>query len=256
MSFGCSFTQGGGLNSQKFHAAVNNRDWNNDDIMKFYGHFEEILPEHMEYSNTHSFPGYLSKILNCDFINFAKSGASNDLIFKRAFEEAEKIENPQEVLLTVQASFFNRIHLQIPSIETDVNINTLDTIPHILPYRHSHICDYIHQYYSLYLGYFYDEKYEYEKLRRNIELFSAYCREKNLDVVFLLYEDPQYEKRIDNSNLVDLGGYKDLSDLSYRGELTITHYTQGRFHDLHFSPEGNKKIAMLISDHLIKNGKL
>jgi hypothetical protein len=247
LSFGCSFTQGGGLNSQKFHRWLEHGMSLPEDVGT--GPNENLLQEHEEYANHHSYPGYLSRKLECEFVNFGLSGASNEYIFKRAYEEISKSENPAETLITIQTSLLNRLYLQVPGLDMPINMNNLETARGYFP-DSSPLNDIVYEYYKSYIGHFYDEKAEYEKLRLRIDTTAAYAKEKGVDVAFLIYLQPGYHPFIQHQGIVDLLNYSDLAALSCTERMNIWTYTNGRYKDLHFSPFGNSVIANLIYRHL------
>lgn len=247
LSFGCSYTQGGGLNSQKFHRWLEHGTSLPEDAGT--GPHENLLPEHEEYANYHSYPGYLSRKLECEFVNFGLSGASNEYIFERAYEEISKSENPEETLVTIQTSMFNRLYLRSHLLDMPINMNNLETARGYFPESHP-LNDIVYEYYKSYLGYFYDEKREYEKLRLRIDTTAAYAKEKGVDVAFLIYLEPGYQPHIKHPDKVDLLHYSDLASLSCVDKMNIWSYTSSRFKDIHFSPLGNISIANLIYRHL------
>lgn len=246
LSFGCSFTQGGGLNSGKFHKWL--EFGNSLPIDTGFDDFQGLLPEHLAYSAYHSFPGYLSRKLDCELENLSLSGASNDYIFKKAYDEISKLDNPQEVLVTMQSTFFNRLYLRIPGNETQVNFNNLDTAKSYFPYS-SPYNDIGYNFYKTYLQHFYDEDHEYEKLRMKVDTISAYCEKVGVDLVFLFYMDAG-KNPIQHPHRVDLLKYKNLGEMNADGVWNITNFTEGRFKDCHFSPVGNAAIANLIYKHV------
>ena len=249
LSFGCSFTEGGGLNSNKFH------DWlkfgtslPDDDVL---GPNLTKLPEHIEYARQHSYPGYLSRKLGCDFVNFGSSGTSNESIFQHAYREITKAEDPEHTLVTIQSSLFNRIQLQVPELELVVELNRLDDFPSRFHPNNPELGDDVHQFYKLYLSNFYDTRAEYEKLRQRVDTMGAYAKSKGVDMLFIPYMDPGYEPTIGYSGRVDLKHpNQDLMTISNEGKMNIWNYTEGRYKDIHFSPLGNSHIANLIYSHL------
>lgn len=253
LSFGCSFTEGGGLNAPVFHRFLRGEDvsdYNSSNFSTTRSKIETILPEHIEYATYHSYPGYLSRILNCDFLNFGSSGASNEYIFNKAYQEIQKIANKSEALITIQTSFLNRITLQLPLVKGEVNINMLEGIRSGLS-KYPDIAEVAYKYYESYLGYFFDTEYSYKILCRDIDIFSEYCKSKNLDVVFLMYDKPVAHLINPHPLVVDLG-YRDLDDLLRRGKLAISHLTNHVIEDGHFSERGNEVVANLIFKY-VKN---
>jgi len=247
LSFGCSFTQGGGLNSPKFHRWLEHGMSLPED--EGIGPHENLLPEHEEYANQHSYPGYLSRKLGCEFVNFGLSGASNDYIFKKAYEEISKLEDPENTLVTIQSTFFNRLYLNVPNLDMPINMNNLETARGYFP-KSSPLNDVVYEFYKTYLGYFYDPKAEYEKLRRLVDTTGSYCKEKGVDVVFLIYYDLEFQVPIQHPDRVSFLEFPDMMSLGYSGKMNITPYTNNRFKDAHFSPVGNNAISNLVYLHL------
>lgn len=250
LSFGCSFTEGGGLNNQKFHNWLKFGMDLPDDIITPH---VTILPEHIEYARQHSYPGYLSRRLGCDFVNFGNSGNSNESIFQQAYQEINKTEDPEHTLVTIQSTLFNRMQLQVPELGIVVELNRLDDFPGRFHPNNPDLGDDVHQFYKLYLGNFYDTRAEYEKLRQRVDTMGAYAKSKGVDMLFFPYMDPGYESTIEYSGRVDLKHpNQDLMTISNDGKMNLSNYTEGRYKDIHFSPFGNSYIADLIYSHLEK----
>ena len=99
-SFGCSFTEGGGLNNQNFHRYLNG-DNNYSSVP------ESVLPEHTEYASYHSYPRYLSRLLNCEVENYGTSRAANELIFNMAYDKISSLRDTENILVTIQTTLLS-----------------------------------------------------------------------------------------------------------------------------------------------------
>jgi hypothetical protein len=241
-SFGCSFTEGGGLNSRNYHNYLNN-------IHEVNNELSGLLPEHIEYANYHSFPGYLSRFLQCNFHNFGKSRASNTYIFKTAYECISKLSDLESTLITIQTSNLNRILIRSFDLQQEYNINNFDN----KFIEDKDVRTDADEFYKLFVTRFFDEQYEFKKLCRNIDIFSGFCKSKNLDVVFLLYNTPiHYHDRFYHKNLLTVDDYKDVFKFAYDKKLLIKDLPNCKYNDPHLSPKGNEEVAKLIIDHLNK----
>jgi hypothetical protein len=231
-SFGCSFTEGGGMNNQNFHRYLTGRtDYTN--------YPEAVLPEHAEYARQQSYSGYLSRLLNCDFENHGTSCAGNEFIINKAYDTINGLENTNDILVTIQTSILSRMLLQMPLEKKAVNINNLDSIDGI-----------VKTFYKLYITDFFDHAYANKKLIQQINILTSWFQSKKIEVLWLPY-DMNFENvcltkeiiTFDNSNL---GNY------AHKNKLTITDLPGFPYRDSHFSPDGNKHIADIIYSHIAK----
>ena len=232
-SFGCSFTEGGGMNNRNFHRYLNN-DTNYSKIP------EGVLPEHQEYANYHSFPGYLSRLLNCEAENYGTSRASNELIINMAYDKISSLENTDNILVTIQTSILSRILLQLPHENKSITVNNFVNIEGS-----------VKTYYELYVCEFFDAHYAYKKLLQEIEAYTAWFKQKNVDVIWLLYEADLKDIPTNKPHIAEFDNL-DLMRFSKNNKLTITDLPKFPYDDAHFSPKGHEIIANKIFEHLKK----
>lgn len=231
-SFGCSFTEGGGLNNQNFHRYLASR-------ADYTDYPESVLPKHAEYARQHSYPGYLSRLLNCDFENHGTSCAGNEFIINKAYDTINSLENTDNILVTIQTSILSRMLLQLPLEKKSVNINNLHSID-----------GNIKTFYKLYITDFFDSVYANKKLIQQMSILTSWFESKKIDVLWLPY-DMNFENicltkeimTFDNSNL---GNY------THKNGLTITDLPDFPYKDSHFSPSGNEHIAEKIYNYITK----
>ena len=231
-SFGCSFTEGGGLNNQNFHRYLRGEN----DYSKTP---EPVLSEHAEYALQNSYPGYLSKILKCDFENHGTSCAGNEFIINKAYDTINGLENTNDILVTIQTSILSRMLLQMPMEKTFMNINNLNSID-----------GNVKTFFKLYITDFFDYEYASKKLVQQIDILPSWFESKNVDVLWLLYDmdvkHVQLKKHIVPFDNLSLGNY------AFKNKLTITDLPDFPYKDSHFSPAGNKHIADVIHNHIVK----
>lgn len=232
-SFGCSFTEGGGLNNQNFHRYLSG-DTNYSSVP------ESVLSKHSEYANYHSYSGYLSRLLNCDLENHGTSRAGNELIFNMAYDTVSNLENTSDILVTIQTSLLSRILLQTPYKDNKVtSVNNF-----------SNIEGSIKQYYELYICEFFDHQYACKKLLQEIDTYTAWFKKKKIDVLWIIYEIDL--NKIPNEEHIAYFDGLDLLSFIKNNKLTITDLPNFPYSDPHISPEGNQIVANKLYQHLKK----
>lgn len=229
-SYGCSFTEGGGLNAQDYHRYING-DTN------YSLKPENVLPEHTEYANHHSFPGYLSRLLNCEFKNNGTSRAANELIFNMAYDEISGLEDTTDILVTIQTSMLSRMLLQMPYENKQITLNNFVDLEGS-----------VKTFYELYVCEFFDIKYAYKKLLQDVDVYNSWFASKNIDVVWILYDTPDYNAP-SKPYIVDLDG-RSLCGFAGDNELRLVELPNFPYKDLHLSPKGNEVVANRIYEHL------
>lgn len=227
-SFGCSFTEGGGLNNQDFRRLLDNapdREYSNDELT--------------EIASYESYPGYLSRILNCEYINFGVSRGCNELIFNKMYSTISNLTDTTDILVTVQPSILSRMLIQMPDQGKAESVNGLHAVTGDAK-----------KYYELYVTRFYDSRYACNKLLQEIDVYNEWLKNKNIDVLWLPFE-MDMEKCPKDSHFVDFDGYS-LSEFTIRNKLLLSDLENVTINDKHFSPHGNEVIANKIHEHLKK----
>jgi hypothetical protein len=250
LSFGCSYTEGGGLNSQDYHRYLKGEPLQG---------VNELLPEHQEYATQTSYPAQLAKLLNCDSINYGESRGSNEFIFRKLHDEIQRRRKElytKNILVTVQTSHLNRILVQLPYGDyKELNVNNSDiTLRGNVDTYPPGIAEDIKTYYELYGTRFFNELYEYQQLLRNINVYSSWLDlAMGVDVVFIMYEHGKHGKNTHEQFkcILDLDG-KDLMHFTGDNKLRISDMTDNYYNDCHLSPQGHEVLAKRIYDHLNK----
>ena len=229
-SFGCSFTEGGGLNSPIYHHYLNGRVGDIDFTWK---------DEYQVYMHNNSYPYYLSKLLNCNFENHGISKASNELIFDNVYKLLNSKNDLNNTLITIQTTVLSRMLLYSTDNNEFISVNGI-----VNDY------DFVAEYYKLYIQHFFDNNTEFNKLLKNIDLYTTYITSKGADVIWIIY-DGIGEKIIEDKYKLSFHGYN-LGEYIENNKLQIRHIPGMKFNDLHCSVEGNKVIANKIYQHLGK----
>lgn len=229
LSFGCSFTEGGGLNSPVYQHYLNG-------IVNT--HDNDVKKDYIEYMKQNAYPAYLAKLLDCPHDNHGTSRSSNGLILKKLYENTCNIEDGTDILVTIQTTLLSRIMLYLDSSKKFLTINNLEDLP-----------DNIKKYYKTYLKNFYNKQIEFNKLIQNIDVYTAYLKQKNFDIVWMMYET---DSTIDESPTLLTFDDVDLSQFISKERLRLADLPNFPVNDTHFSVEGNKVIADRIVKHLEK----
>ena len=229
MSFGCSFTEGGGLNNPNYHRYLSG----DTDLYKppFV-----ILPCYNEYMNHHSYPGYLSRLLNCPYINEGTSCASNELILKKVYDTFKDWQDDRKILVTIQSSILSRILLYLTDEKRYINLNRLHDLD-----------EDVKKYYESYLTMFFDIQNEYQKLVQNIDLYTNWLSSKNIDMCWILYDIPTIMPT--GTHIVNFEN-QNLRSYAHGKKLTLTDLPNFPYDDKHFSITGNEIIANIIYNHM------
>ena len=227
ISVGCSFTEGGGLNDPKYHNYLTGVSFDEGD---------SPTESQNEYANYHSFPGYLSRLLECDFINLGKSAASNELIFKNLYSA---INNNYEgkILVTLQTTILSRMLYYLVDKKKFVNRNGA---PGGDPDTELH--------YNNYITKFFDKNIEYKKLLQNVDIYTTWLLNKNIDVVWIPFDIQG--TLTENKITINFGNNESLLDFSTNQKLRILDLSNISYQDYHITEVGNEIIARKIYEHV------
>ena len=109
--FGCSFTEGGGLNSPVFNEyAIKNKLISNE----YKGNYEKT-------QNDFRYSTLIAKDLNCEVENFGKGCSSNEYIFNQLYEHHKKFD-----ICVVQLTIYSRRYQWDEREEKFEHINDID----------------------------------------------------------------------------------------------------------------------------------
>lgn len=223
-SFGCSFTMGGGLNDERYHRFLNN-DYNPE------SKYDSL---NMQYWMTHhSYPGYLSRLMNCEFKNFGIGCGSNAYIFKSVYDYCAALtpKECEQTLVTVQTSVLSRILVYSIDEQQEYTVNSID-----------HPNAQVGEYYKQYIQHFYDPAWEYKNLLRNLDLLQTWLRSKNIEHVFIGwagYREPlpeEYYYRLPTADGT-------LGSFANDNRLLISDLAGIPYEDHHLTERGNQVVA-------------
>lgn len=225
VSFGCSFTEGGGLNAPEHHRY----------LQKYNMPFSQQLDVYMK---EHSYPSYLAKKLNCTYENYGTSKASNELILKSVYEYMNDAETTEGLLITIQTTILSRMLLYLEEEKKFESVNGI------------YGPTYIQDYYAAYIKYFYSKEIEYKKLMQNINVYSKFLDTKNVDYIWIVYDgDTDYIKP--EKTIVSFDGLN-LFRFGIENKLVLKDLPNYPTNDSHFSEKGNEEIAKKLYEHIEK----
>ena len=234
IGFGCSFMEGGGLDNQTIH-------------MRMHGLKTPIsLNETEEFRYKNNFIAYLAELYNCEYINFAESRCPNDLIFENIYKYFNNNVSDKKILLVGQISLFNRIYAYYEPIEKFVKISALRWEDH--PFNCEPQMKELYDYFERHLKYIYNEDAEYKKTLRNIETYTAWLTEKNIDSVWLSYEG-RPDQFTESKNFIkfdgdNLGAYVEKNKLRLKDDPIL------KTDDLHMTINAHRLVANTIYEKI------
>jgi hypothetical protein len=226
--FGCSFTEGGGLDNIDYYnlknntklARANEEDW--ETITKW--------KEDNRYSNI------ISNILECEIINDSET-TKNDIFI-------------------VQTSIYGRRHFWYEPTSEFYSINELDFSG--WPYTNKDNMKALNDLYNLYSMYSHNEEYEIKKVISNIDLFNAYAKIKGVKLFWIPWpelsthwnwnEIRKVNNELKEKNLILFDGLSMGTFVGGEKLLMCDEFKE--ITDRHKSIKGHEIVAQMISDYL------
>lgn len=249
MSFGCSYTEGGGMHNPKYFS------W----LEKYH---PEKLKNYTEtefyetYYTDKSYPALLAKLLGCSYENHGQGCSSNELIIKTLHEKTSSIGNGDRILITIQPTFLHRLHVYDSLNNEHLRFNLVG-IPQGNFYKDIPSMEY----HEMYIKYFYDNIYELNKLLNNLFTIVDSLTSKNFLVLLVPYEMPMdlkfnflKSKYICNEfiNIDETKIYTCIAELLYQSKLCLKDLDGIQWNDSHANEQGHEQIAKSIYKHLMK----
>lgn len=250
--FGCSFTEGGGLD---------NFDYYNYNTGKNYDISNNIREENEEvrlFKEANRYSTLVGNILGLETTNYAIGCNSNEGILKSIFEASNDSNTTKDDIFVIQTSFYSRKFYWYEPFEEFLSVNALEKTD--WPYRNKEEWMPLHQLHNLNVKYAHNEQYEIDKLISNMQIYNSYFKEKGIKVFWTPWPDLTLEPfptEIDkfNSDLLktipniifydgkSMGRYISDNKLQIRDDLKKSN-------DSHKSLKGHEIIANLISQYL------
>lgn len=177
--FGCSFTEGGGLDNIDYYNFKTNS--NLEDYTLENNYVLRKFKEKYRYSNI------VEESIGCKTKNFALGCNSNENILNKLFEIANSNDTKKDDIFIVQTSIFSRKHFWYEPTETFYSVNTLEMSG--WPYQNKNEMKKLNELYNLYFTYSYNEQYEIDKLLMHVDVFNSYFKERGLKLFWMPWAD-------------------------------------------------------------------
>jgi len=249
MSFGCSFTEGGGMHQPMYLSWLKKY---HPEKLKNYTDFEF----YESYYTDKSYPAVLAKLLGCSYENFGLGCSSNELIINTLYEKTSATVDGSKTLITIQPTFLHRLHVYDSLNNAHLRFNLVGT-----PQGNFYKDIPSMEYHDMYLKYFFNEIYELNKLVNNLFTIVDSLTSKNFLVLLVPYEgsldlkfsflDSKYlcNKFISED---ETQTYTFIADLLYQNKLRLRDLNGIQFNDIHANEQGHIQIAKSIYKHLMK----
>jgi len=233
IGFGCSFTEGGGLDNPIVHNFIKN---NNDNSDRF------IHSDRIEFRYNNNFISYLSKLFGCEYINFGESMSSNDLIFQKIYDYFESKVVDKKILCVGQITMFTRQNVYYEYTKEIMKLNRIEFSEP--PFHNDERYKALHEYYTNYLSFIYNEDMVVSNLEKNIELYDNWLKTKGIDTMWLSYDGNPTQFN-ESDKFIKFDG-DNLGAWAGKNKMRIMDIPDCTVSDLHLNLEGHMEVAKLI----------
>lgn len=254
IGIGCSFTEGGGLDSPNYHKYIKgDTEYYTKEYQEKQKDEDERLEymkdEFIEYKKNNNYIVYLSNLLNCDYINLSESGSSNELIFEKIYKYfKEDYPKNKKILLISQLSIFTRKHVFFNETEEFLNLNSIDIMNP--PFNGNEKYKNLQKYYELYITSIHNDEINLKNLVKDMEIYNNWLLNKNVDVMWLSYEDDK-NYFVESKNFIKFDN-KNLQKFAEMNKIRNMDLPNFPDNDTHFSIKGHEIISKKIYEHLEK----
>jgi hypothetical protein len=241
--FGCSFTEGGGLDSFEWntyalkHNLIDEK-WN---IRTTHPNLEIDLKDltmergilYKQYRDEHKFSTLIGKKLKCQVDNLALSCNSNENIFDVLYENLYNYDK-----LVVQLTLKTRVLWWFELMEKFYNLNSYEY--QNTPFNNEPKMVKLADMYKEYLELIYNEEQAQKKIAQYVDLFSNMRKE----IYWITWE--HCETIVDVPNLIKFeskASPHSLGNWASHNKQTFEHLTNGEYMDSHLTPEAHEIVA-------------
>jgi hypothetical protein len=238
--YGCSYSDGGGMDTKEFYDYVKNEDWISEYPIKTpfdYSHNFNI-----NFKNYFRFSDIIKRELNCEIINHACTGNNNQHIFDTLFNQ---LENNIGDIHVVQWSHFHRQKLWYEKNQKFYRLSGFEKDA-VAFEENSDIDVYgdITNFHNQWIEHHFNEEYEKRKVVNYTKLLTSYSNDKNIPIYFITWDMLSYR----NEKFINFDDKLNLNKLNTLN--TIQKYTKNKIMDGHLSHVGNKMVAQKIINKL------
>jgi hypothetical protein len=233
VGFGCSFTEGGGLDNPNVYKFIKNI---NDDSIGFL-HIDTI-----EFKNKNNFIHYLSELFDCEYINFGESMSSNDLIFQKIYDYFKGNIVDKRILCIGQITMFTRQNVYYENTKEVLKLNRIEFSDP--PFHNDIKYKQLYEYYTNYLSFIYNEDITVSNLEKNIELYDNWLQNKGIDTLWLSYDGKPTQFN-ESDKFIKFDG-DNLGAWSVHNKMRIMDIPNCPVPDPHLNLEGHLEVAKRI----------
>ena len=244
--YGCSYSDGGGMDTKEYHDYVKNEDWAKKYPKKTFFDRDGF---DIEFKNYFRYSDVIKRELNCEIKNNSCTGNNNQHIFDTLMNE---LENNIGDIHIVQWSHFWRQKLWYEKNKKFYRLSGFEKDSVAFEENNDNaVYGDITKFHNQWIQHHFNEEYEKRKVVNYTKLLTSYSNEKNIPIYFISFDVLPYknEKFIhfhDKLNLNGLSNYCNTNGTNY----TIQRYTKNKIMDGHLSHVGNKMVAQKIINKL------
>ena len=237
--YGCSYSDGGGMDTKEYHDYVKNEDWAKKYPKKTFFDRDGF---DIEFKNYFRYSDIIKRELNCEIKNNSCTGNNNQHIFDTLMNE---LENNIGDIHIVQWSHFWRQKLWYEKNKKFYRLSGFqqDTVA-FEENTDNDDCKDIHNIFNQWIEHHFNEEYEIQKVVNYIKLLTSYSNDKNIPIYFMTFDMLPYK----NEKFINFHDKLNLNTLA--NQDTIQKYTKDKIMDGHLSHVGNNMIAEKIINKL------
>ena len=249
ISFGCSFTEGGGMHNPIYFSWLKKH---HPEKIKNYTEQEF----YQTYYTDKSYTAMLANLLGCSYENHGRGCSSNELMIDTIHRKTSRILNGSNILVTIQPTFLHRLHVYDALNNEHLRFNNMG-----IPQGNFHKDIPSMEYNEMYIKYFFDDIYELNKLVNNLFAIIDSLISKNFLILLIPYESSlslKYSflksKYICNEfmNVDETKIYTCIAELLHQSKLRLKDLDEIQWNDSHANEQGHYQIAKSIYKHLMK----
>jgi hypothetical protein len=246
--FGCSFTEGGGLDNLEYYNIKTNS--------KLKGYNQPNSKILCEFKEKHRYSTIVGELLKCEVLNHALGCNSNENIINKLYEVASSENVNKDDIFIAQTSIFSRKHYWYEPTNKFYSVNTLEFTA--WPYNGEEEMRPLNELYNLYYQYSHNEEYEIKKLLMKIEFINAWFEKNKIKIFWIPWAEmcmsgdfgiiKNKNKKLKKENFIffdelAMGTFSGANKLRICDEFkSIT--------DMHKSVKGHQIIAEMIVEFL------
>jgi len=250
--FGCSFTEGSGLNNIEYYNFLTGKNINKNNPS------DKDIEETIKFKYENRYSKVVESILNIQTYNYAIGCNSNEGIFKNIIDVLNLETTNVGDVFVIQTSFFSRKFYWYEPFNIFISINTLSADDS--PFRNKKEWMPLHELHNLNIQYCHNEQYEIDKLIQNIKIYNAYFESLGMKIFWIPWPDLSLETNDIILNEYNYNMVKEIPNLVYFDNMSMGRYCSenkllifndyDKVQDSHKSLKGHIVIGEMIAEYL------